>query len=407
MATLVLISLGAACVLAWGVGLWVVCKHFLTTEIPAAISHPVRLRVLDCLCLLAVTWGTILEKLGICSMPRFVQFIHDLPPVREDPDLVVTDLHFGTVLVRLYRPRAASSTRRPGILFFHGGGNIMGSLKMYHGICSRLSKESDSVVLAVRYRQGPDYRFPIPLRDCFVATVHFLKSLDTFKVDPARVVICGDSLGGGLATVICQKLLNRPDLPKIRAQILIYAASQALTFQHPSYQEYSKVPLLSRNFYFYCWCHYLGISPSWESVVMKGAHLPAKVWAKYGKWFSLENIPEKFKKRSHQLMAPTSLNEDAYLETSVILDVSNSPLIAEDDIISRLPETCIVTCENDLLRDHSLLYKKRLEDLKVPVTWCHMEDGFHGVLNTIDLGYLYFPCSRRIMNVIVNFVKGL
>ncbi|XP_076994197.1 arylacetamide deacetylase-like 3 [Tamandua tetradactyla] len=406
MFSLALSLLAAGGLFVGGVMLWAVCKHFLTVDIPAAIGHPVKLRVLDCLFLLLFTWGSIFEKLGICSLPRFVRFVHDLAVLRKDPDLMVTDLHFGTIPVKLYQPRAASSSLRKGIIFFHGGGVIFGSLKTHHGICCHLSKESDSVVLAIGYRKAPDYKFPIPLRDCFVATIHFLKSPKTYGVDPARVVVCGDSIGGTAAAIICQKLLNRPDLPKIRAQILIYAALQALNFQLPSYQQNRKVPLLSRNLYFYCWHVYLGISPSWESAIKNGAHLPAKVWAKYGKWMGSENIPERFK-RGYQPKPPAPVNEDAYLETSVILDVINSPLIAEDDVIAQLPETCIVSCEYDFLRDHSLLYKKRLEDLKVPVTWHHMEDGFHGVLNTIDMGYLYFPCSSRILNAIVSFLKCL
>ena len=72
--------------------------------------------------------GTILEKLGICSMPQFVSFIHDLPPLKQDPDLVVKDLRFGTIPVKVYQPKVSSCTPRPGVLYFHGGGAIIGSL---------------------------------------------------------------------------------------------------------------------------------------------------------------------------------------------------------------------------------------------------------------------------------------
>lgn len=72
--------------------------------------------------------GMILEKLRICSMPQFVRFVHDLVPLKEDPDVVVTDLLFGTVPVKLYQPKGLSCTPRPGIVFYHGGGAVMGSL---------------------------------------------------------------------------------------------------------------------------------------------------------------------------------------------------------------------------------------------------------------------------------------
>ncbi|XP_028366987.1 arylacetamide deacetylase-like 3 [Phyllostomus discolor] len=407
MWVLLLVLPGVACVFFVGVGLWVICNHFFTTDIPAAISHPVRLRVLHCLFQLLVTWGTIFEKLGICSMPQFVSFIHDLAPLKQDPDVVVKDLHFGTIPVKVYQPRMSSCTPRRGVLFFHGGAAIIGSLKTHHSICCRLSKESDSVVVAVGYRKAPQHKFPTPIRDCLVASIHFLRSLDVYGVDPARVVVCGDSAGGGMAAVVCQKLMDRSDLPKIRAQILVYAVVQIVDFQLPSYQQNANAPMVNRNFAFRCFCHYMDVHPSWKSVVMKRAHLPVEVWEKYRKWLGSENIPERFKKRGYQEVPLVPHNEDAYLETHHALDLMNMPLIAEDEIVSQLPEACIVSCENDLLRDNSLLYKKRLEDLGVPVTWHHMEDGFHGVLNMLSMPYFQFPCSTRVLNVMVHFLKGL
>nr|XP_005544814.2 arylacetamide deacetylase-like 3 [Macaca fascicularis] len=407
MWVLALIFLAADCVFSLGVTLWVICSQFFIVHIPAAVGHPVKLRVLHCIFQLLVTWGMIFEKLRICSMPQFIRFVHDLPPLKYDPDVVVTDFRFGTIPVKLYQPKASTCALKPGIVYYHGGGGALGSLKTHHGICSRLCKESDSVVLAVGYRQLPKHKFPVPIRDCLVATIHFLKSLDAHGVDPARVVVCGDSLGGGIATVVCQKLVDRPDLPRIRAQILIYASLQALDLQTPSFQQSRNIPLLNWSFACYCFPQYLDFSSSWQEVIMKGAHLPAKVWEKYRKWLGPENIPERFKKRGYRPIPPEPVNEAAYLEVSVVLDVMCSPLIAEDDVVSQLPETCIVSCEYDALRDDSLLYKKRLEELGVPVTWHHMKDGFHGVLTTIDMSFFHFPCSTRILNALVHFIKGL
>ena len=61
-------------------------------------------------------------------MPQFVRFFHDLPPLRKHPDVVVKDLQFGTIPVKLYQPKASTSGLRPGIVFYHGGGGILGSL---------------------------------------------------------------------------------------------------------------------------------------------------------------------------------------------------------------------------------------------------------------------------------------
>ena len=72
--------------------------------------------------------GLIFEKLRICSMPQFVRFVHYLLPLKKHPDVVVKDLRFGTIPVKLYQPKAPASGLRPGIVFYHGGGGILGSL---------------------------------------------------------------------------------------------------------------------------------------------------------------------------------------------------------------------------------------------------------------------------------------
>ncbi|XP_051027274.1 arylacetamide deacetylase-like 3 [Acomys russatus] len=401
------ILVGAVSVLSLGVLLWVICKHFWIEHIPEGITHPMRLRFLSCFLHLSMTWGMIFEKLGLCYAAQFASFLHDLKPLKKDPDVVVTDIHFGTVPVKLYKPKEPSSTPRTGIIFFHGGGSILGSLRTHHNICLRLAKDCDSVVASVGYRKSPMYKYPVMKEDCETATVHFLRSLHVYGVDPARVVVCGDSIGGHAATVVCQEVMNRKDLPKFRAQVLIYSLLQSIDFQSPSYQQNDNIPLLSWNLAFYCWCCHLDINSSWKSVIKNGKHLPPEVWEKYRKWLGSEHIPERFKKRGYQPVPPGPVNEDAYEEIKFILNATCSPLIAEDDIVSQLPETCIVSCEYDLIRDHSLLYKKRLEDLGVPVTWHHMEDGFHGVLNTFDIRFLSFPCSSRIMDVVIQFIKKL
>ncbi|XP_004648009.2 arylacetamide deacetylase-like 3 [Octodon degus] len=405
--TVALILPVAACVFSLGVGLWVICSQLMTEDIPAEVDNPWKLRIFSYIFQLMMTWGMIFEKLGFCYRTEFVSFLHDLPPLKKHPGVVVTDLHFGTIPVKLYRPETPSSRPRPGVIFFHGGGSVVGSLKTHHNFCSHLCKKSDSVVLAVRYHKSPRHKFPQMMKDCTVATIHFLKSLDLCGVDPARVIVCGDSVGGGLAALTCQLFVNRPDLPKIRAQILIYAVLQALDFQSPSFQQNRNIPMLTWDFAFYCWCSYLDISPTWKSIVEKGAHLPPEVWEKYRKWLGPENIPERFKKRGYQSKPFEPVNEDAYLETRLARQWTCSPLIAEDNIVSQLPEACIVSCEYDLLCDHSLLYKKRLEDLGVPVTWHHVENGFHGMLTNIEKGFFHFPSSLRILDVIVDFIKGL
>uniref|UniRef100_A0A8C8ZL17 Arylacetamide deacetylase like 4 n=1 Tax=Prolemur simus TaxID=1328070 RepID=A0A8C8ZL17_PROSS len=407
MAVLWLVSLLVLPTFLLGVFVWAVFEHFLTADVPAALQHPAKFRFLHCIFLYAVTLGTIFEKLGICSMPKFVRFLHDRMARKKDRKLVVTNLRFGTIPVRLFQPKAASSSPRRGIIFYHGGGGIFGSLDCYHNVCSFLAQETDSVLLLVGYRKLPDYHFPVISRDCLSASIHFLRGLETYGVDPRRVVVCGESLGGGLGAFITQTLVGRSDLPSIRAQVLIYPVVQLINLQLPSFQQNQYVPFLSRKFMVTNICTCMSIDLSWQDAILNGAFIPPDAWRKYRKWLSSDNIPERFKGRGHQPRFPGPFNEAAYLEAKCILDVENSPLITDDKTIAQLPEAFLVSCENDILRDDTLLYKKRLEDQGVRVTWYHVEDGFHGSLILFDMEPFSFPCSQKIVNAVVSYIKGI
>nr|XP_020137104.1 arylacetamide deacetylase-like 4 [Microcebus murinus]XP_020137106.1 arylacetamide deacetylase-like 4 [Microcebus murinus]XP_020137107.1 arylacetamide deacetylase-like 4 [Microcebus murinus] len=341
-------------------------------------------------------------------MPKFVRFLHDRMGRKKDLTLVVTNLRFGTIPVRLFQPKAASSSpRRRGIIFYHGGGGVFGSLDCYHNVCSFLAQETDSVLLMVGYRKLPDHRSPAMSQDCLAASIHFLRRLETYGVDPCRVVVCGESVGGGLGAFVTQALVGRSDLPSIRAQVLIYPVVQFINLQLPSFQQNEHVPFLARTFVVTNICKYLSIDLSWQDAILDGTFIPPDVWRKYKKWLSSDNIPERFKGRGYQPRFPGPFNETAYLEAKCILDVENSPLLTDDATIAQLPEAFLVSCENDILRDDTLLYKKRLEDQGVRVTWYHVEDGFHASLILFGKKPFSFPCSQKIVDAVVSYIKGI
>lgn len=226
-------------------------------------------------------------------------------------------------------------------------------------------------------------------------------------MDPSRVVICGDSVGGGYGALISQVLVGRSDLPRIRAQVLIYPVLQVINLQLPSYQQNQNVPFLTQKLMLTCLFRYLIVDFSWQDAVLSGAFIPPEVWKKYSKWLSRDNIPKRFQRPGCPPVFPAPFNEDAYLENQHFLDVEISPLLRDDETLARLPEAFLVSCENDILRDDTLLYKKRLEDQGVPVTWYHVEDGFHGVLILFDKQPLSFPCSLKTMNAVTTYIRGI
>ncbi|ERE83535.1 arylacetamide deacetylase-like 4-like protein [Cricetulus griseus] len=351
--------------------------------------------------------GNILEKMNICSMPRFVCLVQDCIVSKESHGVFVKDLHFGTIPVRLFQPKAASSKPRRGIIFLHGGGAVLGSLDSYHNLCTFLARETDSVLLSVGYRKLPYYHHPYILYDCLNASIHFLKSLNAYGVDPSRVVLCGDSIGAAAVAIVTQNLVGRADLPKIRAQVLLYPVLQALYFQFPSNLQNANVPFLTKDFMMTCVCKYMSIDPSWKDAMLTGACMPPSTWKKYEKWLSPDNIPKMFRSEYQQPQSPAPFNEAAYLETKHTMSVDASPLLAEDKVIAQVPEAFLVTLQWDILRDDALLYKKRLEDQGVPVTWYHVADGFHGCIILFDKKFFSFPCALNIVNAVVSYIKGL
>uniref|UniRef100_A0A8C6IAH5 AADACL4 family member 5 n=1 Tax=Mus spicilegus TaxID=10103 RepID=A0A8C6IAH5_MUSSI len=392
MSVLWLVLLAGISTFFLGVFVWAIIQHFLTVEIPSTLKHPAKLRFLHCMLLYLITLGNILEKLRICSIPRFLQFVQDLILTRKNPNVAVTDMHFGTVPVRLFKPKEASSKYRRDT---------------YHGLGSFLAHETDSLVLLVGYRKLPDYHHPVPFKDCLNATIYFLKNLEIFGVDPFRVVLCGDSLGGWAVATVTQVLTSMPNLPRIQTQVLIYPILHFINFQLPSYQQNKNVPFLTRDMLLMCVCKYLAIDLSWTDAMSTGAVIPLDKWKKYRKWLSYDNIPRRFWRQDTQPEVLGPFNEAAYLETKHVWNAEISPLLADDKIIAQLPKTFLVSCEHDVLRDDALLYKRRLEDQGIPVSWYHAEDGFHACINLFDKQPFSFPCSMKVTNAVARYIKDM
>lgn len=259
----------------------------------------------------------------------------------------------------------------------------------------------------LRYRKLPDHCYPSVPNDCLNATIHFMKGLKSYGVDSSRVVVCGESIGGGAVAIVTQTLLNFPSLPKICAQVLITPVTQIINFRLPSHQQNQNVPFLTKDILMTSVCKFMDIDLSWKDAIASGTSVPPDTWKKYRKWLTSDNLPRRFKSKSLLPEFPGPFNEAAYLETRHTLTAEISPLLADDKIIAQLPQAFLVSCENDPLRDDALLYKKRLEDEGVPVTWYHVEDGFHGCIILFDKQPFSFPCSMKIVNAVISYVKGI
>uniref|UniRef100_A0A8C0HFQ3 Alpha/beta hydrolase fold-3 domain-containing protein n=1 Tax=Buteo japonicus TaxID=224669 RepID=A0A8C0HFQ3_9AVES len=343
--------------------------------------------------------GKILEKLGICSDLSLLRVVLDGIPPRRDSKLLIKDLKVDEVPLRIYQPKQPPTGKRRGILYFHGGAGTFGSI----------SKKSASFIFKTKSKPLYFYLQTWQYFDCLNATLYFMRNLEEYHVDPALIIISGDSCGANFATVICQILLNKRDLPKVRAQVLLYPGLQGLDFHLPSYQQNASVPLLFRKLVIYFCFRYLNKEPSVLEDVLQNCHVPESMKQKYKKWISADIIPDKFKIRGYVPQKTTSYKPEVHEAVKELLAITFSPLLAEDAIICQLPESYIVTCEFDVLRDDGLLYKKRLEDNGVQVTWYHSESGFHGILAffdaslTLSLTNLYLAKNLNTFDLCFGF----
>uniref|UniRef100_A0A674G952 Alpha/beta hydrolase fold-3 domain-containing protein n=1 Tax=Taeniopygia guttata TaxID=59729 RepID=A0A674G952_TAEGU len=306
--------------------------------------------------------------------------ITDGLPACWDFQLFIKDLHFDGVPVRIYLPKEPSASKRRGVIFIHGGCGIFGSFSKELKEKMRLfTRKSDSVVVSVGYHLAPEQKYPAQTLECLTATQHFLKTAETYGVDPARIIVCGDSVGGTFTATVCQELGHRTDIPKIRAQVLIYPYLQALNFNLPSHQKNAAVAFLTRERAVRYILKYLNKDCSLKEPILAGSHVPESINSKYRKWINPDLIPDAFKV-GYKPPLPALFSPQVHQEVQELFEPRVSPLLAEDAVVCGVPDTCIVTCEHDVLRDEGLLYKKRLEDNNVRVTWHHVEKGFHSAL---------------------------
>lgn len=126
----------------------------------------------------------------------------------------------GRLPLRVYRPRETGD-RLPVLVYYHGGGFVLGSLDSHDGVCRRLARGADCIVVAVNYRLGPEHRFPAAIEDGAAAFEWIADNAADLGGDPARVAVGGDSAGGCLAAVLCHRQRDAAG-PQPALQLLIY-----------------------------------------------------------------------------------------------------------------------------------------------------------------------------------------
>ncbi len=147
-----------------------------------------------------------------------------IPPLARVEDRVVRDGGM-SVPIRIYAPRALAGRRdAPALVYFHGGGFVLGSIASHENVCAEIADRVPCVVVSVDYRLAPEAKFPLGLDDSVAAFRWVHAHAAELGVDPARIAVGGDSAGGNVAAVVCHDLLKAGG-PMPRFQLLIYPAT--------------------------------------------------------------------------------------------------------------------------------------------------------------------------------------
>jgi len=225
----------------------------------------------------------------------------------------------GPIPLRVYRPAGAAAGPLPVLVYYHGGGWVIGDLDSHDVLCRQLANGSGCAVVAVDYRMGPEHRFPGAVDDCIAATRWVRDNAASLGVDPARLAVGGDSAGGNLAAVVAIAARDAGD-PPIAFQLLIYPATDQRRIA-PSHTTNAQGYLLTADSMRYYHDHYID-DPKHD------------------------------------------------------LDWRASPLLAPD--LSRLPPSLVLVAGYDPLRDEGVQYAQRLSESGSRATLVSFERQIHG-----------------------------
>ena len=187
---------------------------------------------------------------------RYQAMAHILGKGPELPD-EISDIEIpspnGPISARVYRP--SHEELLPALVFYHGGGFVIGDLETHDKECRLLCANAGCIVIAVDYRLAPESPFPAAVEDAWAALEWVAGEGEQLGVDTARLAVGGDSAGGNLAAVVA--LMARDASIDLKLQMLVYPATDA-SKHHDSFTENVDGPLLTVEVIEWFWSHYLG-----------------------------------------------------------------------------------------------------------------------------------------------------
>jgi len=252
----------------------------------------------------------------------------------------------GQTRIRVLRPEGVESAL-PVVIYFHGGGWVLGDAATHDRLVRELAVGAKAVVVFVDYDRSPEARYPVAIEQDYAVTTYVAAHAGEFGVDPTRLAVAGDSVGGNMAAVVSLLAKERRD-PAIAAQVLFYPVTDASLGQH-SYREFADGPWLTTKAMVWFW----------------DAYLP-----------------------------DPAARKDRYV----------SPLNATLEDLKGLPPALVITDENDVLRDEGEAYARKLTEAGVRVTATRYGGTIHDFVMLNALAET--PAARGAVSQAVTFLRG-
>ncbi|MBX2831309.1 MAG: alpha/beta hydrolase [Rhodospirillales bacterium] len=243
------------------------------------------------------------------------------------PSVDITDTVFGVgptgqTKVRIIRPQG-NQDRLPVIVYFHGAGWVMGDTGTHDRLVRELSVRANAALVFVDYDRSPEARYPIAIEQDYAVTKYVVEHGEQLNIDPTRLAIAGDSVGGNMTAVVSLLAQERGG-PEITTQVLFYPVTDA-NFDNGSYTEFANGPWLTR--------------PAMD-------------------WFWNQYLPDGVDREDPKI----------------------TPIHANADQLSGQAPALVITAENDVLRDEGEAYARKLSQAGVDVTVTRYNGTIHDFL---------------------------
>jgi acetyl esterase len=153
----------------------------------------------------------------------------------------------GKIPLRLYRGKGTDTSRQqPALIYYHGGGWVLGNLESHDGVCRDIANAAQCTVIAVDYRLAPEAKFPAAADDAIAAAKWINDNAAELGIDRERLAVGGDSAGGNLSAVVALHARDNGNSPKLKLQVLIYPSAD-MSSVYPSYEEFAEQLPLTRT----------------------------------------------------------------------------------------------------------------------------------------------------------------